>query len=87
MFICDFFLKSNITLENFMVIFSWFLRGQNSIFVLSQGEKETINLGETLRALIFPFKFLDSYITSLPIDLIDMVQNPCISFIGIPNST
>ena len=63
------------------------MRGQNSVIVMSKSDWIPIGLGETLRTLLYPFKYLDSYITSLPLDLMDFVQNPLISFIGIPYCT
>ena len=54
-------------------MFSWFMRGQNSVIVMSADESVPISIGETMWTLMYPFKFLDSYITSLPIDLLDMV--------------
>jgi len=36
---------------------------------------------------MFPFKYLDTYVSSLPPMLLDMLQNPFTSFIGIHTPT
>lgn len=50
---------------------------------MSHNEKASVYIGESLWTLIFPFKYLDSYVCSLPSMLLDMLQNPFTSFIGI----
>lgn len=48
LFISKFFLYTELTVENFMIMFSWFMRGQNSVIVMSADESVPISIGETM---------------------------------------
>lgn len=38
MFISELFLKTKLSVENFLIVYAWFMRGQNSILVVSSDD-------------------------------------------------
>jgi hypothetical protein len=49
------------TKENFMTVLYWFLCQVGSTVLISSKPQKLINLAETLRTIIFPFEYDDSY--------------------------
>ena len=81
--IYSFFASKCLSPKNFLIVYSWFLQGKK-IVVLAKKESLTVQLGETLKTLIFPFKSVNRYNPGNPLHISEsLIQCMFPIYIGV----